>query len=83
MWFWPIFGLIFGITMVYESIGRKEYLDLLIGTGYIETDTEPIGIVIGIAIIIVAIWRIITILNWCRNLNFYFWKVRFYTSFLL
>ena len=22
-------------------------------------------------------------LNWCRNLNFYFWKVRFYTSFLL
>ena len=38
MWFWPIFGLIFGITMVYESIGRKEYLDLLIGTGYIETD---------------------------------------------
>lgn len=63
MWFWPIFGLIFGITMVYESIGRKEYLDLLIGTGYIETDTEPIGIVIGIAIIIVAIWRIITILK--------------------
>ena len=23
------------------------------------------------------------VLNWCRNLNFYFWKVRFYTNFLL
>ena len=23
------------------------------------------------------------LLNWCRNLNFYFWKVRFYTNFLL
>lgn len=63
MWFWPIFGVIIGIGMIYESIGRKEYLDLLIATGYIETETEPIGIVIGIAILIVSIWRIITILK--------------------
>ena len=28
-------------------------------------------------------FRLVRELNWCRNLNFYFWKVRFYTNFLL